>query len=75
VRDGMRLVLYGVLIGLPLVAIGGGLASGLVFGVSPYDPMTLALAVVVLAVIGVTASAGPARRASRLDPMIVLRQE
>ncbi|HEU4937944.1 MAG TPA: ABC transporter permease [Vicinamibacterales bacterium] len=75
VRDGLRLVLYGVLIGLPLVAIGGTLASGLVFGVSPYDPLTLAVAVVVLAIIGVTASAGPARRASRLDPMIVLRQE
>jgi predicted permease len=75
VRDGLRLVLYGVLIGLPLVAVSGGLASGLVFDVNPYDPMTLAVAVVVLVIVGVTASAGPARRASRLDPMIVLRQE
>jgi len=75
VQDTLRLVLYGTLIGLPLVAIGGRLASGLVFGVSPYDPLTLLAAVLVLVVVGVTASAGPARRASRVDPMVALRQE
>ncbi len=75
VRDSLRLVLYGALIGLPLVAIGGRLASGLVFGVSPYDPPTLFGAMLVLVVVGVIASAGPARRASRVDPMIALRQE
>jgi putative ABC transport system permease protein len=75
VRDALRLVLYGTLIGLPLVAIGGRLASGLVFGVSPSDPLTLLVAVLVLLVVGVTASAGPARRASRVDPMVALRQE
>jgi putative ABC transport system permease protein len=75
VRDALRLVLYGTLIGLPLVAIGGRLASGLVFGVSPYDPLTLLVAVLVLVVVGVIAGAGPARRASRVDPMIALRQE
>ena len=75
VRDGLRLVMYGTLVGLPLVAIGGRLASGLVFGVSPYDPLTLAAAVLVLVIVGVTASAGPARRASRVDPMVALRQE
>jgi len=75
VRDGLWLVLYGTLIGLPLIAIGGRLASGLVFGVSPYDPLTLVAAVLVLLIVGVTASAGPARRASRVDPMVALRQE
>ncbi len=75
VRDGLRLVMYGTLVGLPLIAIGGRLASGLVFGVSPYDPLTLAAAVLVLVIVGVTASAGPARRASRVDPMVALRQE
>jgi putative ABC transport system permease protein len=75
VRDGLRLVLYGTLIGLPLIAIGGRLASGLMFGVSPYDPLTLVAAVLVLVIVGVTASAGPARRASRVDPMVALRQE
>ena len=75
VREALQLVLYGVLIGLPLVAVGGKLASGLVFAVSPYDPPTLLAAVVVLAGVGVASSAGPARRASHVDPMIALRQE
>jgi ABC-type antimicrobial peptide transport system permease subunit len=75
VRDGLRLVLFGTLIGVPLVVIAGRLASGLVFGVSPYDPLSLVAAVVVLVIVGVIASAGPARRASRVDPIVVLRQE
>ena len=75
IRDALWLVLYGTLIGLPLVVIGGRLASGLVFGVSPYDPLTLVAAVLVLLVVGVTASAGPARRAAHVDPMVALRQE
>jgi ABC-type antimicrobial peptide transport system permease subunit len=75
VRDALQLVLYGVLIGLPLVAIGGRLASGLVFAVSPYDPPTLFAAVMVLTIVGAVAGAGPARRASRVDPIIALRQE
>jgi hypothetical protein len=74
VGDGVRLVLYGTLIGLPLVAIAGRLASGLVFGISPYDPATLLAAVMVLVVVAITASAGPAR-AARVDPSAALRQE
>jgi ABC-type antimicrobial peptide transport system permease subunit len=74
-QDALQLVLYGVLIGLPLVAVGGKLASGLVFGVSPYDPLTLFAAVAILSLVGAAAAAGPARRASRVDPMIALRQE
>lgn len=75
VRDALRLVLYGTLVGLPLVVIGGRLAAGLVYGVSPSDPLTLGAALLVLVVVGVAASVGPARRASRVDPMVALRQE
>jgi predicted permease len=75
VRDGLRLVLYGALLALPLVVVGGRLVSRLVFGVSPYDPLTLGAAVLVLVLVGVAASAGPARRASRVDPMVALRQD
>jgi len=57
------------------VGILGRLASGLVFGVSPHDPLTLAASMLVLVMAGVAASAGPARRAARVDPMIALRQE
>jgi predicted permease len=75
VGDALQLVCYGVLIGLPMVVIGGRLASGLVFAVSPYDPLALLAGVSVLTVVGAVASAGPARRASRVDPMVALRQE
>jgi predicted permease len=75
VRDALRLMLYGTLIAVPLVVIGGRLASGLVFGVSPYDPASLLAAVLVVVIAGVTASAGPARRAAHVDPMVALRQE
>jgi len=41
----------------------------------PYDPLTLTAAVALLAVIAALASFLPARRASRLDPMVALRYE
>lgn len=75
VRDAVRLVIYGVLLGLPLVLIGGRLASTLFFGVSAHDPVTLAVATLVLVLVGMACSAAPARRASRVDPMAALRQD
>jgi putative ABC transport system permease protein len=70
-----------VLIGIG-IAIGAGLALGcgraatsLLYGLKANDPLTLALAVILLAVIGLAAIFVPARRASRLDPMAALRYE
>jgi predicted permease len=81
--DVMRMVLRqaGGLIGLGIVigaALGLGAAKAartLLFGLGPNDPLTMASAIALLATIGVIASYLPARRASRLDPMHVLRQE
>jgi ABC-type antimicrobial peptide transport system permease subunit len=47
----------------------------LVFGIEPNDPLTLAAAGLVLALVGLAASFFPARRASRLDPVAALHQE
>jgi len=49
--------------------------DALLFGVQPHDLATLALSVTLLATTGLIAAYLPARRASRLDPMPVLREE
>jgi ABC-type antimicrobial peptide transport system permease subunit len=69
------LVLVGVLIGTVLSLAAGRAANSLLFGLKPYDALTLTAAVGLLAVIGSVASFLPALRASKVDPMIALRYE
>jgi putative ABC transport system permease protein len=69
------LVGIGVAVGVGLTLAGSKAASSLLFGLEAHDPLTLGLAVVILAAIGFAASFVPARRASRLDPMVALRYE
>jgi predicted permease len=64
------------------LALGGGLAyaashliDSLLFGVAPQDPLTLVLATGLLLLVALSAAYLPARRASKLDPMVALRQE
>ena len=59
---------------LPLASVRL-LSSQLVAGVSPHDPLTYGLVAAVLALVALLASALPALRASRIDPMIALRSE
>ena len=59
---------------LAAAATGRGLAS-LLYGVGPYDPVTFAAAVAAVVLAALAATAIPARRAARLDPMIALRAE
>jgi predicted permease len=75
VRDALWLVLCGVLLGVPFAIVAGRLAATLMFGVSPYDSLSLMAAVLVLISVGVGSSLLPALRASRVDPMVVLRRE
>ncbi|MGH9850990.1 MAG: ABC transporter permease [Blastocatellia bacterium] len=74
-RETMLLVVVGITIGLSATLATTRLVSNLLFGLTPTDPMTFALAVSLM--ISVAAMAGylPARRASRIDPMIALRYE
>jgi predicted permease len=69
------LIGIGIVVGVGLTLAGSKTASSLLFGLQPRDPLTLALAVLILAAIGLAASFIPARRASRLDPMSALRYE
>jgi predicted permease len=75
VGEGLRLSAAGIVAGLiGAFAITRAMASLLV-GITPTDPITFAGIVVLFALIAVTASWLPARRASRLDPMNAIREE
>ena len=75
VREGMLLVAAGCVIGL-----AGGIAAtstlkALLFNVRPADPLAVVTPVLLLLLVGLAASALPARRAAQVDPMLALRQE
>jgi predicted permease len=74
-KESMALVALGVAAGVTIAVAAGRLVATLLFGLAPTDPLTLAAAVTVMT--GVAALAGflPARRASRVDPMVALRTE
>jgi putative ABC transport system permease protein len=72
---GTRLAIIGAVAGLPLAITAARLLEGLLFRVSPWDvPMWIALPVALVAAV-LLASFLPARRASRIDPAVALRQE
>lgn len=74
-RETMMLVIVGLGIGLMTsIAVGRLIAANLA-GVSASDSMTLVFATVVMLVVGISAGLIPAMRASRVDPMVALRQE
>jgi predicted permease len=74
-NESMRLVLLGVMVGIPGAVALMKATSSMLFGLSPVDPASLALAAFVLAITGIAASAAPAWRAAHLDPMSALRVE
>jgi predicted permease len=69
------LIAIGVVVGAGLTLAGSKAASSLLFGLKPRDPLTLVLAIVILAAIAFGASFIPARRATRVDPVVALRYE
>jgi ABC-type antimicrobial peptide transport system permease subunit len=73
VGSAVRLVAAGAAIGLVLSAVFGRLLSTMLFGVQPLDPATFAFVAIALVLTAAVATAGPARRAIRVDPGIVLR--
>jgi predicted permease len=75
VRQGMVLVGVGVVIGAALAALAGQVLSSVLYGISPVDPIAFGGAIGLLVLIALLANYIPARRATRIDPMVALRSE
>ncbi len=72
---GMILVGVGVAAGLSVSLLSASVMRSLVAGVNPRDPVTFASTAVVLMIVALTANFVPARRATRIDPLVALRSD
>jgi predicted permease len=69
------MVAAGLAIGLPVALASSKLIASFLYGMKPNDPLALVLAVATLAIAAAAAASAPAWRASRIDPIMVLRHE
>jgi predicted permease len=71
----LLLIAVGLGVGLVLAMLSGRLLAGMLYGVSPSDPMALAAAVGLLGSVAIFAALMPALRATQVDPIVALRYE
>jgi ABC-type antimicrobial peptide transport system permease subunit len=74
-KEGLRQALTGIIAGAILALAAARAMAGLLFGVTSTDPLTFACVAFLLLVTAVAACYIPARRATRVDPMVALRYE
>jgi len=74
-REGFWIAVAGLVVGIGISLLTSRALGGLLFGVSPTDPATYGAIVGTLLLVSLIASFGPARRATRVDPLIALRDE
>jgi ABC-type antimicrobial peptide transport system permease subunit len=74
-REVLLLVAIGVAIGAPAALLSSKLVASMLFGLGASDPASLLIAVTIMLLIAALAGYLPARRASRIDPMVALRYE
>ena len=74
-RESMTLVIIGIVIGLAVALGASRLIKTLLFGLAPTDVFSLMAAILLMIAVSAFAGYLPARRASRVDPMVALHQE
>ena len=74
-RQVFAMTMIGLAIGLPIALASSKFIGSFLFGMKPNDPLAIATAVTVLIAAAVAAGYAPARRASKIDPMVALRHE
>jgi ABC-type antimicrobial peptide transport system permease subunit len=74
-KRGMKLTLIGLALGLIGAVASTRLLRDMLFGIKPFDPLTFAAMTLLLVCISLVACFLPARRATKVDPMNVLRNE
>lgn len=75
IRETLALAWIGVTVGVPCGIVSSKLIAGMLYGVSPHDPLTFVTVSLMLMAIAAIAGLVPARRAIRLDPIVALRCE
>jgi putative ABC transport system permease protein len=73
--EGGILLVYGLFLGVAGALIGTRLIRGLLFGVAPNDPLTLAGVAVMMVLVGIAACWLPALRAAKIDPAVAIRRQ
>jgi ABC-type antimicrobial peptide transport system permease subunit len=73
--EGVRVTMIGIAIGIVLALALGRAVEALLFGTSPRDPIVMAVVAITLLVVAAVASAIPAWRAARVDPLVALRED
>lgn len=74
-REALVLVIFGIVLGLPIIFAVTRLASTLLFGLTPTDPVSLGFAGLLMLAVAFVAGYLPSRRATKVDPMVALRCE
>jgi predicted permease len=74
-RESVMLSAAGVALGVPLAIVGARLLRSFLFGLAPEDPLAIVIAVLATCAVVIVASIIPARRATRVDPLVALRYE
>ena len=74
-KEAMLLVLVGIAVGVPASLASARVISSMLYGLKSYDPIAMVAVITLLAAVGAFAGFIPARRATKVDPMVALRYE